>query len=271
MNWRCSMFGDVSYGIRTMSRNPGVTAAAVLTLALGIGVNTAMFSIVNAVLLRPLPYRVPERLVTIRAHIPHLNIRAAFVEYNTYGDWWRARSRSFEAWSAFTPGSANLTQGDEPERVATVRVNAGFLSMLGTPAALGREFLPEEDQPGATPVALLSDALWRRRFASARDIVGRQFTLDRKSYTIVGILPPRFDLFGPDVAVYMPIATSTARVPGMPSVGVFARLKPGVPLRAAQAEIDDICRAWTDRYPYPKDWGARVWTVRDFMVRDVRS
>ncbi len=265
------MFEDLSYGLRALVRNPGVAATAVLTLALGIGANTAMFSILNAVLLRPLPYRDPDRLVTIRAQIPHLNVYGAFVEYNTFGEWWRARSRSFEVLSAFSPGSANLTLGGDPERVAICRVSAGFLAMTGTPLALGREFLPEEDQPGAPRVAIVDDGLWQRRFGGDRTLIGGQIVLDGKPYTVVGILRPGFDLYGSDVAVYTPIAASTARVPGMPSVGVYGRLKPGVSLPAAQAEIDGLCRGWVEQYHYPKDWGARVWTVRGFAVRDVRS
>jgi putative ABC transport system permease protein len=265
------MLEDVSYGLRTMVRNPGFTATAVLTLALGIGANTAMFSIVNAVLLRPLPYRDPNRLVTIRAQIPHLNVYGAFVEYNTFGDWWRARSRSFEALSAFSPGSAILTLGDEPERVATCRVNAGFLAMTGTRLAQGRDFLPREDQPGAPRVAIVSDGLWQRRFAGERALLGSPIVLDGNTYTVVGILPPGFDLYGSDVSVFMPIAASTARAPGMPSVGVYGRLRPGVSLRLAQAEIDELCRGWIEQYHYPKDWGAHVWTVRGFLVRDVES
>src|SRR5262245_44961436 len=103
-----SIWNDLAYGLRAMARTPGVTAIAILTLALGIGVNTAMFSVVNAVLLRPLPYRDPDRLVTIRAQIPSRNIYFAHVEYNTYGEWWRARSRSFESMAAFTPGAMTL-------------------------------------------------------------------------------------------------------------------------------------------------------------------
>jgi predicted permease len=269
MTWNTIGLADVSYALRTMVRNPGVTATAVLTLALGIGANTAMFSVVNAVLLRPLPYRENDRLVTIRAQIPHLNIAGALVEYNTYGEWFRARSRSFEALSAYAPGFANLLLGDEPERLATCRVSAGFLAITGTRLALGRDFLPEEDQPGGPRVAIVSDGLWQRRFGGDPHLIGRQFVLDRGAYTVVGILPPGFDLYGTDVSVYMPIAASTARVPGMPMVGVFGRLNPGVPLRAAQAEIDGLCRGWVAQYPYPKDWSAHIWTVRGFLVRKV--
>ena len=265
------MLPDLSLGFRMLARNPGMSVAAVLTLALGIGANTAMFSVVNSVLLRPLPYRDPGRLVTIRAQLPHSNIYGAFVEYNTFVEWWRARTHSFETLSSFTPGSANLTLGNEPERVATCRVNAGFLEMSGIRPTLGRDFLPEEDLPGAPHVAILSDGLWQRRFGGDRFITGRAIVLDGNSYTIVGVLPPGFDLYGSDVGVYMPIAASTARVPGMPSVGVYGRLGPGVPLGTAQAEIDQLCREWVARYHYPNDWGARVWTLREFAVRDVRS
>ncbi len=265
------MFRDLANALRNLARNPTLSIAAVLTLALGIGANTAMFSIVDAVLLRPLPYRDPGRLVTIRAQIPTRNIYGAFVEYNTFGEWWRARSHSFESLSAFTPGSANLTVAGEPERLATCRVNAGFLALIGIRPALGRDFLPAEDQPGAPRVAILSDALWQRRFAADPGIFGHPIVLDQNPYAVVGVLPPGFDLYGSDVGVFLPIAASTARVPGMPSVGVFGRLKPGVPLRAAQAEIDDLCRGWVAQYRYPSDWGAHVWTVRDFMIRDVRS
>jgi putative ABC transport system permease protein len=265
------MFRDVSYGFRTMAKSPGVTAIAVLTLALGIGANTAMFSVVNAVLLRPLPYRDPGRLVTIRAQIPSMNITGAFVEYNTYGEWWRARSRSFESMAAFEPGSAILTAGGEPERLTVYRVNAGFLSMIGVRPALGRGFTSEEDQPGAARVAILSHGLWTRRFGGGRALVGRQIQLDHNNYTVVGVLPPAFDFYGADIDAYTPMAASTARVPGMPSVGVHARLRPGVPLSSAQAEIDGLCRGWVAQYHYPKDWGARIWTVRGFLVRDVWS
>jgi len=265
------MFEDVSYGLRSMARNPGVTAIVLLTLALGIGANTAMFSVVNAVLLRPLPYKDPDRLVTIWAQIPSLNISGAFVEYNTYGEYWRAHGQSFQSMSAYEPGWMNLTSGDEPERVFMRRVNAGFLSMIGTEPALGREFLPEEDQPGAPRVAMLSHHLWQRRFGGDRALIGRPIVLDHNSYTVVGILPANFDFYAREVDVYTPIAASTARVQGEPSVGVHARLKPGVSVEAAQAEVDVLCRRWVEQTHYPKDWGARVWLLRDYYVRDVRS
>jgi len=265
------MLKDVFYALRIMRRNPGVTAVAVLTLALGIGANTAMFSVVNAVLLRPLPYRNPEQLVTIPAQIPSMNIFGAFVEYNTYAEWWRAQSLSFQSMSAYTPWSANLTSGNEPERVFAHKVNAGFLAMIGLRPALGRDFLAEDDQPGAARVAMISHGLWKRRFGGDPALIGRPIVLDKNSYTVVGVLPPDFEFYGREVEVYVPFAASTARAPGEPSVGVHARLRPGVSAAAAQAEINGLCRRWVEQYHYPKDWGARVWPLRDYYVREVRS
>jgi putative ABC transport system permease protein len=260
---------DLAYAFRNTARNPGFTAVAVLTLALGIGANAAMFSVMYAVLLRPLSYREPDRLVTILAGIPRLNIAAAFVEYNTFVEWWRARSRSFEAMSAYTPGTVNLTSGGQPQRVRMLRVSASHLSVIGTRPALGRDFLPEEDRPGAPRVALIADGLWKRRFGGDRTVLGRSIVLDNNSYTVVGILPPGFDLHPEEV--FAPIAHSGARAPGMPTVGTYARLKRGVSVEAAQAEIDGLCRGWVEQYHYPQDWAARVWPIRGFMVRNVRS
>ena len=259
---------DLWYALRNMAGNPGVFTVAVLTLALGIGATTAMFSVIHAVLLRPLPVREPDRLVTIYAGIPHLNIQGAFVEYNTFTDWWRPRSRSFESLTAYMPSSAVLASGDQPQRVHILRVSASYLSVIGTNPAFGRDFLPDDDRPGAPPVAILGDGLWKRRFAADRGILGRSILLDDISYTVVGVMAPDFDLDPADV--YTPIAHSGARVAGMPSVGVYARLKHGVSIRTAQADIDSLCRGWVQQYHYPADWGARVWSMHDHMVRGVR-
>ncbi len=260
---------DLLYAVRNMARNPGVSVVAVLTLVLGIGANTAMFSVIHTVLLRPLPLREPERLVTIWAGIPSMNITNASVEYNTFIEWWRARTHSFEAMSAYTPETANLTSGDQPQRVRMLRVSANHFSVVGTRPAAGRDFLAEEDRPGAPRVAIVGHGLWERRFGGDRALLGRAIVLDGKSYTVVGILPRGFDLHLQDV--FTPIAHSGARDREMPTVGTYARLKRGVAVETAQAEIDGLCRGWVAQYRYPKDWGARVWPIREFMVRDVRS
>jgi len=265
------MFNKISYAVRTLTRTPGIVATVVITLALGMGVNTAMFSVINAVLLRPLPYRDPDRLVSLWAQIPSMNIYGAFVEYNTFVEYWRAQSKSFESMWAYTPEIANLTSTREPERVYICRVNAGFLRMIGLKPEHGREFLPDEDRPGAARVAMLSHRVWVRSFGGDRAVLGAPIVMDRKTYAVVGVVPAGFDFYGPEVDVYTPLAASPARVQGMPSVGVHARLKPGVSLAAAQAEIDGLCRRWVQNTHYPSDWGARIWTLHDHAVREVRT
>ena len=260
---------DLMYGLRDMAGHSGVFAAAILTLALGIGANTAVFSVMHAVLFRPLPLREPDRLVTIFAGIPHLNIDGAFVEYNTYAEWWRDRNRSFESMAAYTPDSASFSAGDQPQRIHLLRVSASYFSVVGTGPALGRDFLAEEDRPGAARVAILSDGLWKRRFGGDRGILGRTIVLDKKNYTVVGVLPANFDLTPEEV--FTPIAQSTARAAGEPSVGSYARLRRGVSVETAQADIDSLCRGWVRQYHYPEDWNAHVWPLREHMVRDVRS
>ncbi len=260
---------DLLYAIRNLARNPGLFAVAALTLALGIGANTAMFSVIHAVLLRPLPYGEPGRLVTIRAQIPSMNVRGAFVEYNTFVEWWRARSRSFESMAAFTPASANLTSGEQPQRIRMLRVSGNYFAVIGMRPALGRDFLSEEDQPGAPRVAILSDGLWMQRFGGDRGVLGRGIVLDGESYTVVGVLPAAYALSPEEL--FTPIAHSGARDRTMPTVGAYGRLKPGVTVQAARAEIGGLCRGWVKQYPYPKDWGALVLPLRDYLVRDVRA
>ena len=265
------MFKKITYAVRALMRTPGVVATVVVTLALGIGANTAMFSVINAVLLRPLPYKDPDRLVSLWAQIPSMNIYGAFVEYNTFVEYWRAQSKSFESMWAYTPETANLTSTQNPERLYLCRVNAGFLRMIGSKPEYGREFSPDEDQPGAARVAMLSHRLWVRSFGGDRAVLGSQLVMDQKTYTVVGVVPAGFDFYGPEMDVYAPFAASPARVHGMPSVGVHARLKAGVSLSAAQAEIDGLCRRWVQDMHYPSGWGARVWRLHDHAVREVRS
>ena len=265
------MFKKILHALRSLMRTPGVVATVVITLALGIGANTAMFSVLNAVLLRPLPYKDSGRLVSLWAQIPSMNIYGAFVEYNTFVEYWRAQAKSFESMWAYTPETVNLTSTREPERLYLCRVNACFLKMIGSKPEYGRDFLPDEDQPGATRVAMLSHRLWVRSFGGDRAVLGAPIVMDQKTYTVVGVVPAGFDFYGPEMDVYTPIAASPARVRGMPSVGVHARLKPGVSLAAAQAEIDGLCRRWVQNTHYPGDWGARVWTLHDHAVREVRT
>src|SRR5215467_7391410 len=153
------MLHDIRFGLRMLTRNPGVTALATLALALGIGGVTVIFSVVNTVLLKPLPVSDPDRLVWIWANSPSRNLTYAFTAYSTYAEW-KAGSPSFESMSAYMPASATLLVNNDPERVDVLRVNASFLPMLGIRPYLGRNFLSDEDRPGAPEVAILSFSLW---------------------------------------------------------------------------------------------------------------
>ena len=178
---------DFRYGCRLLWKNPAVTTVAALALALGIGANTAIFSAVHAVLLRPLPFPEPDRLVSIRIDHDKRNIHNALAPYPDIADW-RRQCRSFEQLSAYSPGSANLITRDEPERASVWRVNASLLPTLGLNMAVGRAFTPEDDTPGAARVAILSHSLWERRFAADPAMVGRAVSIDGDPYLVVGVL-----------------------------------------------------------------------------------
>jgi putative ABC transport system permease protein len=264
------LLADLRYGCRLLLKNPGVTAVAVLALALGIGANTAIFSAVNAVLLRPLPFPQPDRLVSIRLDHDQRNIHNAFGPYPDIADW-RQQSRSFEYLAAYAPASVNLTTRDEPERASLWMVNADFFPMLGVRMALGRGFLPEEDRPGAVRMAILSHGLWQRRFGSDPGLAGKTMLLDGDPCTVVGVLPAGFKLEAGTVDLYTPVAASSARSGhDRWMYGVYGRLKPGVSIEKAQAELDTITRRLEQQYPRPlTGWRPRVWGMRQFMVRDV--
>jgi putative ABC transport system permease protein len=264
------MLQDIRFGLRMLLRNPGATALATIALALGIGGNTAVFSVVNAVLLRPLPVASPERLVWIWANSPSRNLPFAFTSYYNYAEW-KAGMPSLESASAYTPAWASLLIGNDPERVDIIRVNASFFHMLGITPFAGRDFLAADDQPGAPKVAILEYGLWERRFGSDRGVVGRAIKLDGENVTVAGVLPRGFAFPSKAADIYMPIASSTVRGDATaPSVGAYGRLKAGVPLARAQAEIDAVSRRLADAYPGMKGRGARLWPVRDFAVREVR-
>lgn len=253
-----------------LARNPGVTALATIALALGIGGSTVIFSVVNAVLLRPLPFSDPDRLVWIWANSPSRNLAFAFTAYSTYAEW-KAGCSSFESMSAYAPASATLLAGNDPERVDVLHVNATFFSMLGIHPVAGRDFLAEEDQLGARKVAILSYGLWERRFGRDPNIIGRSINLDGESVAVTGVLPRGSALPNRAADVYVPIAHSTApETPEAPDVGVCSRLKADVPIERAQTEIDAVSRRLEAAYLNMRGRGAQVWRVRDFAVRDVR-
>jgi putative ABC transport system permease protein len=184
-----SFLQDLRYAVRSLRKRPGFTMVVISTLALGIGADTAIFSVVHAVLLSPLPYHEPDRLVVLWQKNDKLGLTQRPVSYPNVIDW-QAQNQVFEHLAAIRGESFSPTDGDEPERVNVLRVSANILSLLGVKPALGRDFLPTEEQPGKASVALVGYGLWQRRYAGDAQIIGQTLTLDGKLYQVIGVLPP---------------------------------------------------------------------------------
>jgi putative ABC transport system permease protein len=241
-----TLWQDLRYSARMLLKHPGFTLIAVLTLSLGIGANTAIFSIVNAVLLRPFPYKAPEQLVTVGEGVP-----GGSVSYPNFVDW-RDQSTVFDSVSAVRANeSYNFTGAGEPERLQGRLVSAGFLSLLGIQPLLGRDFLAEDDRPGATPAVILSYGFWSRRFGNDQSIIGKQITLNNQSFTVVGVTPQDFE-FGLEADVSVPIGLSAERFKARgadPGINVLARLKPHVSQQQAETESNVIYARLEKQYP----------------------
>ena len=277
---------DVRYGARMLAKSRGFTAVAVLSLALGIGATTAIFSAVNAVLLRPLPYKDPERVVKVATYNPWTDGWWAVSPANFLD--WREQNRVFEGMAAIAGLNVTLTGGEDPEKIRAHRVSANFFRVLGVEPALGRTFLPEEDRPGGAPVVVVNDSLWRRRFGSDPSLIGRALTLEDKSYTVIGILPPSFRFLDfsldfsneREVELWLPypFADDPPTLRDVYRLHAIARLKAGVSLEQAWAEMDTIARRLAEAYPelYPKPktgkrWGVSATILRDFLVKNDRA
>jgi putative ABC transport system permease protein len=265
-----TLIQDLRYGMRTLRKNPGFTAIAVLTLALGIGANTAIFSVVNGVLLRPLPFRDPARLVLIAEKSPFPVISTSRENYLD----WRDQSHSFEAMEATRSGSITLTGAGEPERLNVRMATAGLFPMLGINAQIGRTFLAGEDRVGGSPVALLSYGLWQRRFGGSRDIIGKTINLDLQPYTVVGILPNGFQILQP-ADVYLPFMPWAKTLPDdrnwHPGIIPIARLKRGVSREQARVEMVGITKRLEQQYPdYNTGTSADVVGLQDQIVQNSR-
>jgi len=234
---------DLRYAFRGLRRNPGFTAIAVLTLALGIGATTAIFTVVNAVLLRPLPYPHAEELVYVQQVLGSFGVNP-FV-WNREFVAWRNQSRTLSPIAAYMYSWFNLTGGGEPERVNSGIATASFFTLLGARPVAGRLFLPEEDRPGGPPVVILSEALWRRRYGGDPSVVGKSLTLDDKVYTVVGVLPSTFvipDEFRGDYALWVPLAEGQTPGP-FRVIRAIGRLKPGISVATAQSELNTIVQS----------------------------
>jgi putative ABC transport system permease protein len=258
------LWQDLRFGLRMLLKNPGFTSIAILTLALGIGANTAIFSVFNAVLLRPLPFREPERVVMVWQKRPAAagGDRTPISVADLLD--LRAQSKSFDEFAAFTSGNLNFTGADMPEQVRFASVTANFFAVLGVEAQFGRTFLPEEGRPGAGLVVALSDGFWRSRFAADPQVVGRAINLNGRSYTVVGVMPPALNfLRGVELWTAYQLEAPARRGP-FPLVGV-ARLKSGVMVGQALAETRAIKSSF-DKNAF----NLNVLPINDYVVGDVR-
>ena len=264
---------DVRYAIRQLVRSPGFTAVAVLTLALGLGANTAIFSLVHGILLRPLPYPEAERLAMVWLNNPGEGIDKDIASFPLFADW-RQQAKSFERIVAYTGGGFTLTGRGEPEQLRGARVAAGFFPMLGVPAAHGRGLLDDENLPGHEKVVVLGHGLWQRRFGGDPAVVGQTVSLSGATYTVVGVMPRGFQ-FPEQAELWTPLAPvgpfeQPLAARGSLWLHVTARLKPGVPLAAAQAEMETVAEAINKAYPDSAQYGVKLEPLHQTVSGDVR-
>ncbi|MGH9515641.1 MAG: ABC transporter permease [Terriglobales bacterium] len=243
---------DFRYALRQLRKAPGFAAVAVITLALGIGANTAIFSVVNAVLLRPLPFKNADRLVRIW-HVPPQSsfpgIKTFAVSAANYFDW-QKQNDVFEEMPIYHYGGFTLTSGDHAESVDSTRVSGDFFGTLNVQPMLGRTFTEEEDTPGQSHVVVLSNRFWQQHFGSNREIVSHSITLDGTNYSVIGVMPPSFRF--PDYALmWTPLGWTDQEkaVRGNHDDTVIARLKPGVDVKQAQSEMNTISSRLAQQYP----------------------
>jgi putative ABC transport system permease protein len=265
---------DARYGARMLRKNPSYAAVIILTLALGIGANTAIFSVVNSVLLKPLPFKDSNRLVIIWETDTKNRTTTSPISSSDFIDW-KDQARVFEQIAAWRFLYFNLSGRDEPERVQGLTVSASFLPLLGAQVQLGRTFLPEEEQIGHDKVVVLSDALWRRRFGEDPSLVGQKIDIEGEPHTVVGILAPTFQIFrvlNRPLDIYVPLAFDRSRLNRRDhDMFVYARLKRGVTLDQAQSEMDVLYRRLEQEYQQTNSSrGARVISMSQGFVGDIR-
>lgn len=273
--WISTTMQDIRFSARILVRNPGFTSIAILTLALGIGGNTAIFSVVNGVLLNPLPFPHSEQLVALHESKP--NFPRGSISYPNFLDWQR-ENHSFSSIAIARGYPFILTGRGDAEQVNSEFISADFFSVLGLYPLMGRTFTPAEEQSGAAPAALISEGLWRRKFNGAANVLGQAITLDGRNYAIVGVIPARFHLRFSNFSeqdVYVPIrqwgnSSLMRRSAGLAIHGI-ARLKPGVTLQQAKADMDEVTRNLAAAYPDANQGtGASIVPLKEQMVGDVR-
>jgi predicted permease len=262
-----TLLQDLRYAFRTLVKNPGFAALTILCLALGIGVNSTIFSVVDTVAIRPLPFRDPERLVSLHTTHQANGIDRGDASYLDVQDW-KARTRAFADIATVSGRSLTLSDSEEPERFSGATISWNMFPMLGVQPVLGRQIRPEEDAPGAPGVLLLSHGVWQRRYAADPSVVGRTVTVNGAPHTIIGVMPPRFQ-FPEQAQLWIPqapieyVSPRTAR-----SIVVMARMKPGVSFEEARRDIAAVGAQLAVEQRDDQGWGASAQSLRDNMVPD---
>ncbi|HSQ00116.1 MAG TPA: ABC transporter permease, partial [Candidatus Dormibacteraeota bacterium] len=267
-----SLLQDLRHAARALAKHPAYFVTALLTLALGIGFSTAMFSVINAVLLRAQPYREPSRLVVLRERslpqFPQFSVSPGHYLF------WRDHNTAFESIGAYGTGNANLDIGDgSPERVRADRVTANLFPLLGVNPLFGRGFLDADDREGAPRVVLLSYGVWQRRFGGQRTAVGQAIRMDREPATIVGVMPPGFAFPSANTEMWVPMAfTGSERITyGSHYLSAIGRLKPGATLESAEADMKVVSRRLVETVsPGSKGWEVLLFDLQAFTVAGVR-
>jgi putative ABC transport system permease protein len=264
-----SMWQDLRFGVRTLVKNPGFAAVAILTLALGTGATSAIFSFVYAVVLRPLPYHEPDRLLSV---FEHRGVDMA-VTAPDYLDW-RAATTSFEQLAAAAGTTANLTGRGEPERIVSIRVSGNYFDVLGVPPAHGRTFRMTDEPHGAPRVAVLGDGLWRRRFAADPGLVGQTIAINGEPHVVIGIMPPQLSLQSTSPQLWLPLSLTPRELnsPGARFLATTGRLRPGITAMQAQAELTELARRSEKLRPHSNtNVTARVRSLHESVVSPVRD
>ena len=245
------LFQDLRFAVRTLRKSPVFTIIAVLCLGFGIATNTTLYSCFNAMILRPLPFAEPERLVSVW-DFNSKNGNNDAISYPTYKDW-RDQTTSFTALGAYSGRSLVITEGDEPARLTGMLISASLFPMLGVRPQLGRLFRPDEDLPGAPGVVLLSDATWRKLYAADSSVVGRVISVNNEPRTVVGIMPPRFK-FPSRQEIWIPIGPTLANDKrAWRSTALIGRLKPGIGIEQANRELESVTGRLKQRFGVTDD------------------
>jgi putative ABC transport system permease protein len=272
--WLETLWQDLRFGARMLMKNPGFTVVAVLTLALGIGANTAIFSVVNAVLLKPLPYHEPDRLVMVWEEASFIGLHQVTPAPANYADW-QAQNQVFDEMAALESRTFNLTGDGEPKKVSASGVTASLFPLLGVKPVMGRSFLPADEQPGASKVAIISHRLWQDRYGADRNITGRNLILNDGSYTIVGVMPDSFQFLDRDISLWVPITFTPKVLADRDNhyFRVIARLKQRVTVEQANADIRTLMAQIGRAYPQWTEGGkasGSVEPLRDQLIGNVR-